>query len=152
MNNNEDLEQNKKRRICREIIEWLIYLAIFVLILWGTPKVLVKVLKTEYPIATITSSSMWPVLKEGDIVLIQGVTNKNEISKDDIVVFTNQKEMFTIHRVIRLRENDLITQGDANNLEDAPIKYDQVIGKAVMLGDQPFRIPWLGKLSNLFKR
>ena len=39
----------------------------------GLPKALSWYLETPYPMAAITSGSMWPVLKEGDIVFVQGV-------------------------------------------------------------------------------
>ena len=61
---------NKKTK---SIVETLIYIIIMAVLAVGTPKALCYVLKTEYPVASITSGSMWPALKKGDIVLMEGV-------------------------------------------------------------------------------
>ena len=141
----------KKKKFIKIIIEWLIYVAVFVFIVWGTPLALSKILKTSYPVASVTSSSMWPVLKKGDVVLIKGIQDKVEVNLGDIVVYTNSKG-FTIHRVVKLNENNLITKGDANNTEDKSITYDKIIGKTVNYKNKPWRLPWLGKISQLIKR
>jgi len=148
----------KYKKIIKTILEWLIYAVIFIVIVWGTPKVLVKILKSEYPIASITSSSMWPALKQGDIVFIKGLADKRDIQIGDIVVYVNDpeksngREGFTIHRVTELKEETLVTKGDANNISDPPIKYDQLIGKMITINNKPFRIPYLGKLSQIVKK
>ena len=132
----------------KNIIEWVVYFIIIILIAYGTPIVLTKVLNTEYPIASITSSSMWPAMKKNDIVLIKGIEKKEDIQVGDIIVYRNPKG-FTIHRVVELKEETLITRGDANNVNDKPIKYKEVVGKAVEWSGKPFRIPHLGKISAL---
>jgi len=132
----------------KKSIGWLIYLAILVGLVWGTPKILTYVLKTPYPMASITSGSMWPVLKVGDMVLIKGVNSKNDISIGDIIVYKNPLG-FTIHRVIQKNANTVITKGDANNVSDSPVTYDEVIGKTVNFKNSPLRIPYLGQISIL---
>lgn len=55
---------------------------------------------------------------------------KNNIAKNDVITF--EKENFLItHRVLELNEDNLVTKGDANNTEDKPIEYTDVIGKVV---------------------
>ena len=137
------------KKIIKSIIEWIVYLIIFIAIVYGTPKLLVIILQTDYPIASITSSSMWPALKEGDIIFIKGGSVKTEVRVGDIVVYRNGRG-FTIHRVIEMSENTLTTKGDANNVDDPPVKYDQLIGKTVNFRGRPVRIPWLGRLSRAF--
>ena len=143
-------KEGKKKKILKITVEWIIYVLIFVAIVWGTPKALTKILNTSYPIASITSSSMWPVLKQGDIVLIKGVSNKENIKVGDIVVYTNEKG-FTIHRVVRLNDKTLVTKGDANNVEDQPVAYDKLVGKTIEWRGKPWRVPYLGKLSQIFR-
>ncbi len=146
------------KKIFKKIIEWAAYAAIFIIIVWGTPQVLSYFLQTEYPIASITSGSMWPVLKVGDLVLIHGINGKEDLKIGDIIVYRNQaaslgpENSFIIHRIVKLGDTIVITKGDANNIEDPPVAYDQVIGKAVMLGDKPLRVPWLGNLSIMFNK
>jgi len=139
-------------KILKNMIEIALYVAIIVLLAVGTPKALVYVMGTEYPIASITSGSMWPVLKQGDMVLIRSV-DKSQLQVGDIIVYKNSEEMigdntgFTIHRIVELNENILTTKGDANKVSDLSITYDKVVGRTVNIGDSPIRIPQIGKLT-----
>jgi len=135
---------NKKTK---NILEWIVCAVIVVAIAYGTPMVLSKILKTEYPVASITSSSMWPALKKGDIVFIKNV-DKSELKVGDVVVYKNERG-FTIHRVTELNEKTLKTKGDANNVSDRPVKYEEVVGRTVEWNGKPFRIPKLGKITIL---
>ena len=127
------------------ILNVLIYAAIVGAIVWGLPVYLTKKLGTDYPIAAITSGSMWPVLRTGDLVLIKAV-KKEDIKVGDIIVWKNSNG-FTIHRVTKLNPNTLVTKGDGNFTEDEPVKYSDVIGKTVYRGGKPFRIPYMGYVS-----
>ncbi|GAI86272.1 unnamed protein product [marine sediment metagenome] len=139
---------NKK---IKNLIGWIVYLAVLIGLVWGTPKALAYLLDTDYPMASITSGSMWPALKKGDMVLIKGVHSKEDIQIDDVVVYENPKG-FTIHRVIKLREDTLVTKGDANNTPDTPIKYEAVIGKALTIKNKMIKIPFLGKIGLIIQR
>ena len=135
---------NKK---IKNILEWIVCAVIVVAVAYGTPVALSKILKTEYPVASITSSSMWPALKKGDIVFIKGA-DKSELEVDDIIVYRNKKG-FTIHRITELNKETLKTKGDANNVSDRPIRYEEVVGRTVEWNGKPFRIPKLGEITIL---
>ncbi len=138
-------------KIAKNIIGWILYIALLAVLVFGVPKGLAYVLKTPYPMASITSGSMWPELKKGDLVLIKGIDSKEQIQIGDIVVYKNEKG-FTIHRVIKMNEETLVTKGDANNVEDTAIAYDEIIGKTLNLNNKPLRIPALGFISVLINR
>lgn len=154
------LKEKPKKKIWRIMLEWILYLAILAGLAFGTPRVLAKALHTPYPIASITSSSMWPTLKQGDIVFIKGINGPDEIKIGDIVVYKNDSSVlssgqsFTIHRVVQLNVNTFVTKGDADNVEDSPTTYDKLIGKAVDWNgsSNPVRVPYLGTISQIFKR
>ena len=139
------------RKILKEIIFWIIYIAILAGLIYGIPKGLAYFLKTEYPMASITSGSMWPVLKRGDLILIKGINSKDEIKIGDIVVYKNPKG-FTIHRVVKLEWNAVTTRGDANNVDDQPVSYEEIIGKPLVINNKPLRIPFLGMISVLINK
>jgi signal peptidase I len=146
----EDVESKSnmkpKRSVLRKIIGWIIYLGVVAALVIYTPKLLSQWLGTDTPIAAITSGSMWPELKIGDLVLVQAV-KKEAIQIGDIVVYKN-KNGFTIHRVIEMKENVLTTKGDANNISDSPIEFKEIIGKTLEWGNgKPVRIPKLGYIS-----
>lgn len=132
-------------------IGWIVYLAVLFGLVFGIPKGLAFALKTPYPMASITSGSMWPVLKKGDMVFIKGTENKEEINIGDIIVYRNERG-FTIHRVIKINDSTVITKGDANNVFDKPIKYEEIIGKTLTVKEKPVRIPLLGNVSILINK
>lgn len=135
------------RKTVRKIAGVVAYLAIVALLVVGTPKFLSWYLKSDTPMAAITSDSMWPALKRGDLVFIEGV-RLEQLEVGDVVVYANQRG-FTIHRVTQINpeQGTLTTKGDANNVSDTPVKASEVIGRAVAWGDQPIRIPKLGLIS-----
>ena len=141
----------KKKSALKSILGWIVYLAILAGLIFGTPQALSWVLGSEYPMAAITSGSMWPVLKRGDMVFIKGVREKSEIEVGDIVVYRNPQG-FTIHRVEKKNENTVVTKGDANKTSDSPVAYEDIIGKTVEFRGKPFRIPMLGNISILLNR
>lgn len=145
------MKTKKQKKLWKSILGWVIYLAILAGLVFGVPKGLAYVLKTDYPMASITSGSMWPALHKGDLVVIKGVQSKDQIQIGDIVVYQNIKG-FTIHRVIKMNENTLITRGDANNVDDTPIKYSELIGKALTYKGKIVKIPKIGYASLLINK
>jgi len=123
----------------------LLYFGLVAFFLWGLPVLLSKLLNTPYPMASITSGSMWPVLKEGDLIFIQGVPEK-DLKKGDVIVWRNDKG-FTIHRIVKVNENTIVTKGDANFQEDKPISPTDVVGKAFQVGERYVRIPYIGVIT-----
>ena len=144
----EDQKATKKNNgILKAVLNFAIYFVIIGGIIFGLPKFLSWSLNTNFPMAAITSGSMWPVLKEGDLVFIQGI-NKEDIEVDDIIVYRNKiNNTFTIHRVVKLGEDKITTKGDANFREDAPVDYEDVIGRTLTLRGRAIHIPYLGSIT-----
>ncbi len=144
----EQEKPRKKKSAVRSIINFLIYLAIIMGIVVGLPRGLSWALDTNFPMAAITSGSMWPNLKKGDLVFIKGVHGKEDISVGDIIVYENSdNKTLTIHRVIEMRETELVTKGDANFTNDNPTSYESVIGKTLTIAGKPARIPQMGNIT-----
>lgn len=118
---------------------------------------------TPFPIDLISSNSMSPSLMEGDIIAWTPTT-MNDIKKGDVVVFKSYvnwpDEKLVVHRVADIikdskGESLLETKGDANKWTDQAgphipepyIREDHVIGKAVSIGQQPLKIPFIGYLG-----
>jgi signal peptidase I len=135
------------KKIVIGLIKVVLYVVFVIAAVYYTPKILSKELHTQYPLATITSGSMWPVLKVNDLILMKGMSG-SQAQVGQIIVYQNSRG-FTIHRLIRVEANGmLVTQGDANDVEDAPIQPSQVVGRIVyVFGNHPFRIPYLGIIS-----
>jgi signal peptidase I len=133
------------KRILVGVAKLIAYLGIIAVLAIYTPKLLSKYLHTPYPMAAVTSNSMWPTLKAGDLVLMRGISG-GEAKVGQIVIYQNEKG-FTIHRLIEKKDGKLITKGDANNISDPPILESEIVGRAVYFGDKPLRVPKLGKLA-----
>lgn len=127
---------------------WAISVGIVLAIVIGVPKLLSWSLHTPFPMAAITSGSMWPALKTGDLVFIQGVA-REQIAIGDIIVFRNESNnTFTIHRVVKLDPDRLTTKGDANFENDLPVPYSTVIGRTFNLfKNKPLHLPYLGSVT-----
>jgi signal peptidase len=135
------------KKVGKFLLNVALYLAIVAGLMYGLPKLLTNYLKTPYPLAAVTSGSMWPALKTGDLVVIEGV-NKEELQVGDIVVYRNETGPgFTIHRIVKLNEKTFVTKGDANFSEDKSASYDRVVGRSYEWNGGPLRIPFLGSVT-----
>ena len=133
-------------KILKTIKEIIIYVLIIAGLIWLAPKALSFALETPYPMAAISSNSMWPVLKQGDIIFIKNISPE-DIKVDDIIVWQQKEKGFVIHRVIKIKEETIITRGDANTAEDPPIVFEKIVGKMLEFREKPVKIPYLGKIT-----
>mgnify|MGYP001112391588 CR=1 FL=1 len=136
-------------KLLRGILEITFYVALTAGLIWAVPRALSWALKTSYPLAVVTSGSMWPVLKTGDLVLVKGTTG-DVLGVSDIAVYEHAGG-FAIHRVVKKNENTFVTKGDANRKDDSPVSYDQLVGRALTVAGKPIRIPFVGSVGNFLR-
>jgi signal peptidase I len=127
------------------LLSWLVFILFVTGAILGIPRLLGWVLGTDEPMMTVTSGSMWPVLERGDLVFVQRAEREN-VAAGDVVVFYHDGGL-AVHRVKRILGETLVTQGDANTSEDAPITYSDLVGKLPFAYDRPLKIPWVGKIA-----
>jgi signal peptidase I len=137
------------RQRLRGLTSWAIYIGIIILIIVFTPRILSWALGTQYPMAAVTSSSMWPTLKKGDLVFLKGVDKPEDLRVGDIIGFELDDGGFAIHRVFDIDGDRITTKGDANGEPDPPISFDQVIGRMPKIGGWLVKVPYLGNLDIL---
>ena len=144
----------------RKVIILGIIFLVSVLALWFGLK---AVLRTESPLLPVDSTSMYPALNYGDLVVVQGVANISEINvapapQGDIIVFRrpNEPSGLIISRVIdKIFKNDawyLCTQLDTHNSPDWWISGlnsedtwgDGFFHEKFLVGKVVSRIPFLG--------
>ena len=82
----------------------------------------------------VSSGSMEPYLKVGDIILVDKVDSAQEIKVDDIITFTQGDGKDITHRVIEIKDvNDnrsFVTKGDNNNdIDPNEVKFENIRGK-----------------------
>jgi signal peptidase I len=135
-------------RWSRAALTFVLYVGFVVGAMHYTPALLSRALDTEHPMASITSASMWPTLKKGDLVILKGIDKPEDINVGDIIAFEYEGG-FAIHRVIQIDGDKITTQGDANPHPDPPITFEQVIGRMPKVGGRLVKIPYLGNVGIL---
>lgn len=145
-------EQTTGRRSFRRLrgmASWAIYIGIIVLVIAFTPRIMSWALDTQYPMAAVTSSSMWPTLKKGDLVILRGVDKAEDLRVGDIIGFELDDGGFAIHRIVGIEGDRITTKGDANREADPAISFERVIGRMPKIGGRLVKVPYLGNLGIL---
>ena len=92
--------------------------------------------------AVVLSASMEPELSVGDLLI---VLDSSSYEIGDVVVYQDGNIAVT-HRIVRFSdEEEIVTQGDANNTEDDPISVEAIKGEVVAV------IPFVGYIINAIK-
>ena len=94
------------------------------------------------PFLVVKSGSMYPVLKVGDVIVINGVKPEDLRVGDVIVYYKPGTDQLVVHRIVKKTQLGVYTKGDANPGIDiwCPIPYENVVGRWNGL-----KIPyWLG--------
>lgn len=136
----------KFKQIINKILSILLdflLIIVFVIIMFGLYYMFqIKALKNEYAnmfgytFFEVATGSMANTINIGDVVIVKITKDVNE---NDIIVYKEENSFIT-HRLIKKTEDKLIAKGDANNSEDKPIVYEQILGEVTYI------IPQIGTL------
>ena len=133
-------------RIVNSLLNLLIVIFGIVLLISIYNGIQNKILKKEYAdffgytIFEVQTGSMAKTINVGDWIVVKLT---KDVKINDIITYELNKEYIT-HRVIAAYGNSFLTKGDANNIKDDPIKYNQIVGKVVKI------LPNLGILRKVF--
>ncbi|MGB6836460.1 MAG: signal peptidase I [Dehalococcoidia bacterium] len=136
------------RRLAPALI-FLLYVAFVAGAVYHVPKILSWALDTPYPMASVSSQSMWPTLKKGDLIFLSGVDKPEDLEIGDIIAFEHKKGI-TIHRVLEVDGDAITTQGDGNPVPDKSIRFEQVVGRLLTVGGRLAKVPRVGSIAGLF--
>lgn len=91
---------------------------------------------------SVISGSMEPEYPVGSLIYVKKA-EPLDIKVGDVITFALKDETPATHRVIDIdeKEQKFYTKGDANDTEDAPVHFNNLIGKPV------FKIPYLGYIA-----
>lgn len=101
-------------------------------------------------LAIVTSGSMEPTFKKGDLVLMQDILVKPKVG--DIIIFADpqgsiagNRQVTITHRINDISGDVIRTRGDNNPAPDTwRVKKKDILGKAVVLTDKPIVLKDLG--------
>lgn len=135
---------NKLKQLLKIIRNVTLILLIVMIIInlcsWNKPNNKVTVFNS-FGIAIVLSESMEPKLSKNDLIVIKKL---KEYKIGDIVVYQKRKDLI-VHRIIDIKDNEVITKGDANLKEDKAIQMTDIYGKV------QFSIPYIGLIITFFK-
>lgn len=120
------------------IVTWLLVIAAILLAI-----LLVGVRVLGYKPYYIKTASMTPTYQVNDLVYVKKISIDDLQVGDPVTYVKNEQLDVVTHRVVSIdKENGyVITQGDANDTEDPPVLFGNIIGKA------HFSVPKLGIVS-----
>ena len=103
---------------------------IFILIILILVSYFVLRINKKIEIYNVRTGSMEDNIHAGDYVLI---VKKSNYEIGDVVTFKKDGYLVT-HRIIKKDGSIFVTKGDANNDEDGPIYFSQIVGKVIVIG------------------
>lgn len=134
----------------KKYTEYIIIILLFILAIFSR-NILSYFTGSNVPLAVVEGYSMWPTLRQGDLVIAYKPL-PNDIHVGDIIIYKDYRGTLIIHRVIEVfKKGDkyyYITKGD-NNLYRDPIDvpYERVEGKVITINNIVIKVPYLGYLS-----
>ena len=88
------------------------------------------------------SGSMQPTIEVGSLGIVH---EEKEYKEGDIVTYIKENTLIT-HRIKEIRsEEEIIVQGDANNIADEPISKEMIEGRIII------SIPYMGRVIQIMK-
>lgn len=141
-----EIKQRKERnKTIKLIIDIILVILIYNILLVGISCInkIEEINIFGYKAYMITTNSMDPHIKEGDVIITK--TEKEEkLQEGDVITFKKNGILIT-HRITKIEEIQgkkiYTTKGDNNTVEDTEkVGYDDIKGKNIL------RIPKLGKI------
>ena len=121
--------------IVGKIIKSLIWILLSLIVLFNIYNFInLNILKKDlstiggYTYLEVVSGSMEPTIKIGDLILINTNIDNYDYHVDDIITFRDEAGSLVTHRIIKVEENTVVTQGDANNAIDGDILKKDIVG------------------------
>ena len=88
------------------------------------------------------SGSMQPTIEVGSLGIVK---EQSSYKEGDIVTYIKDNTLIT-HRIKEIKsKEEIIVQGDANNIADEPIREEMIEGKIIIA------IPYLGSILQILK-
>ncbi len=94
--------------------------------------------------SVVLSGSMEPELSGYDLIIVKEIKETDQVFEDQVIVYQSGSAL-TVHRIMEINGEEIITQGDANNKPDDPITRDMI--KAEVL----FAVPLIGAVVCVLK-
>ncbi len=85
----------------------------------------------NYRFFLVQSGSMEPAIMTGDIILVEHLS---QYKINDVITFSEKNGRIVTHRIIDEKNNQFVTKGDANRIEDnGLVNKSSIIGKTILV-------------------
>ena len=133
----------------KNIFKDLMPLILLILVISGIWFGATTVIKNDTPFFVVSSGSMKPILEVGDIIVVSGINQYEELKVDDIIVFTlpTDSKRVIVHRINSIDKDgergiEIKTKGDNNpNVDGWTVLEKNYIGTVIT------SIPSVGKIT-----
>jgi signal peptidase I len=82
----------------------------------------------------LTGRSMWPIIREGDGIVVEQVAEE-ALRVGDVLVFAGKGARLVAHRLVRRERHGggwrYVTRGDNGRRLDEPMEFGAIVGKVV---------------------
>ena len=86
-----------------------------------------EVLEKDYELFfTNVGYSMYPLIREREDIL--HIVKKDTYKRGDIILYKSDVDHYVLHRILRIKKDQIICAGDYNYFKDKPITDKQVLG------------------------
>lgn len=75
--------------------------------------------------------SMYPLIRQREDIL--HIVKADNYKKGDIVLYISKEDHYVLHRILKIKKDQIITAGDYNYFKDQPITYSQILGKLISI-------------------
>ena len=75
--------------------------------------------------------SMYPLIRQREDIL--HIVKTNDIKRGDIILYKSEADHYVLHRILRIKKDQIICAGDYNYFKDKPIASNQVLGKLLTI-------------------
>jgi len=79
---------------------------------------------------TVSGSSMFPFIRNGDVVEIEGLNSKIRVG--DVLLVRKSWEIYVLHRVVKIGKNEFFLRGDYSSCLEGPFRKEDVVARAVI--------------------
>ena len=77
-------------------------------------------------IFTNVGYSMYPLIKQREDIL--RIVKTDNYKKGDVVLYKSHVDHYVLHRILKIKKDNIILAGDYNYFKDKPITKDKVLG------------------------
>ena len=87
--------------------------------------------------------SMYPLIKQREDIL--HIIKIDDYKRGDIILFKSNVDHYVLHRILKIKKDQIITAGDYNYFKDQPIVKEQILGLLISIKKKDGKVIDLSK-------